>query len=183
MGYLLLILGVLLWSGAHFFKRLAPARRAAMGDSGKGLVALLLVASLVLMVFGYRWAPVDQIWPLSNGSVHLNNALMLLVFYLFAASGMKTAVTRFVRHPQLWAVRLWAVAHLLVNGDLASLILFGGLFAWAQIEVYLINRDAPLWDKNPPAPIGKEIGAVVGAIVVMGVVGWIHGLIGPAVFG
>lgn len=183
MGYTLLIVGLLLWSGAHLFKRLAPARRAAMGERGKGLVTALLLLSIVAMVVGYRWAPVDQIWPTRNGSVHVNNLLVLLSFYLFAAAGMKTAVTRFVRHPQLWAVRLWAIAHILVNGDLASFLLFGGLFAWAQASVYLINRDVPVWNKNPPAPMGKEIGAVVGAVLVTGVVGYLHGLVGPWPFG
>jgi len=184
MGYILLILGLLLWSGAHAFKRVAPNRRKAMGDAGKGLVAILSLVAIVLMVFGYRWAPVDQIWPTSNGPKHFNNAVMLLVFYLFAADGMKTAITRYVRHPQLWAVRLWAIAHILVNGDLASFVLFGGLFAWAQISVYLINRDVPIWDKPVrPVSVGKEIGAVIGAVVVMGAVGWIHGWIGPWPFG
>ncbi|MCB1404929.1 MAG: hypothetical protein KDK01_01365 [Rhodobacteraceae bacterium] len=183
MGYLILVLGVLAWSGGHLFKRLAPARRAAMGDAGKGLVSILSLVGIVLMVLGYRWAPVDDIWPRNPGMVHVNNTLMLLAFYLFAASGMKTGVTRFVRHPQLWGVRLWALGHILVNGDLASFILFGGLFAWAQASALLINRDVPDWTRNPPAPVGKEIGAVVGAVVVMGAVGWIHSLVGPWPFG
>jgi len=184
MGYLLLGLGVLLWSGSHLWKRLAPASRAAMGEPGKGLVSVLSLAGIVLMVLGYRWAPVDPLWSVPRGMVHLNNLLMLLVFYLFAASGMKTAATRVIRHPQLWAVRLWALGHLLVNGDVASVILFGGLFAWAQLSVMLINRDTPLWIK-PTGPVntGKEIGAAVGAVLVMAVVGYIHGWLGPWPFG
>ena len=183
MGYLILVLGLLLWSGAHVFKRIAPDRRAAMGDAGKGLVAVLSLVAIVLMVLGYRWAPGDQFWSANSITTGINNLLMLLVFYLFAASGMKTAVTRMVRHPQLWAVRIWAIAHFIVNGDFASLILFGGLFVWAQIAARLINRDVPQWEKNPPATVGKEIGAVVGAVVVLAAVGWIHGLIGPWPFG
>jgi len=62
MGYLILILGVALWSGAHLFKRLAPERRAAMGDAAKGPVALALVLSIVLMVIGYRWAEPVWLW-------------------------------------------------------------------------------------------------------------------------
>ncbi len=182
-GYLTLIAGVLLWSGSHLWKRLAPENRKRMGEAGKGLVAVLSLAGIVLMVLGYRWAPVDQIWPTSRGSVHFNNLLVLLAFYLFAASGMKTGVTRFVRHPQLWAVRLWALAHILVNGDLASFILFAGLFAWAQVSALLINRDVPYWDKNPPVPMGKEIGAALGALVVFGVVAMIHLWLGNNPFG
>ena len=62
---------------------------------------------------------------------------MLIAFYLFAASGMKTRVTAMTRHPQLIGFSLWAVAHLLVNGDLPSLVLFGGLLVWALVEMAL----------------------------------------------
>ncbi|PWE31915.1 hypothetical protein C4N9_02635 [Pararhodobacter marinus] len=179
MGYTLLILGLLAWSGSHLWKRVAPASRAKAGDAGRGMVALVSLIGIVLMVLGYRWAPYDQVWPESRSLVHLNNLLMLLSFYLFAASGMKTNATKIVRHPQLWGVRLWAIAHLMVNGDLASLILFGGLFVWAQVEVSFINRQEPVWVKSTaPTNKGKEIGAIVGAVLLTGVVGYIHILLG-----
>lgn len=183
MGYLLLILGLLAWSGGHLWKRLAPAGRAAWGEKGKGLVSLLSLGGIVLMVLGYRWADAPVLWQGPTFLTHVNNLLMLLAFYLFAASGMKTGITRVIRHPQLTAVKTWAVAHLLVNGTLADLILFGGLLAWAVVSVILINRAQPVWTKNPSAPVGKEIGAVVGAVVVMGAVGWLHGWLGPWPFG
>lgn len=183
MGYLILILGVGLWSGAHLFKRLAPARRAALGEGGRGLVAVLLVAAIVLMVVGYRWAEPAQLWQPPPFLRHLNNLLVLLAFYLFAASGMKTRAARVIRHPMLTGVKLWAVAHLLVNGSAAAVILFGGLLAWAVVSVIVINRAEPVWRKPAPAPLGKEIGAVIGALVVLAVAGWIHGWLGPWPFG
>jgi uncharacterized membrane protein len=179
----LLILGVALWWAAHLFKRLAPAQRAAMGEKGKGPVALALLASVVLMVLGYKWAEYTPVWEPPAFLRHVNNLLMLVAFYLYAASGMKTAAARVIRHPQLTAFKTWAVAHLLVNGDLASIILFGGLLAWAVVSVIVINRATPRPAPPPPAPVGKEIGAVVGAVVVTGIVGWIHGMIGPWPFG
>jgi uncharacterized membrane protein len=97
---------------------------------------------------------------------------------------MKTRAITVVRHPQLWGVRLWAIAHLLVNGSLADLILFGGLFVWAQVSVAMINRATPYWDKaRVETSTGKEIGAFVGAVIVMGAAGWIHSLVGPWPFG
>lgn len=179
----LIILGLLLWCGAHLFKRLAPARRAAMGDAGKGLVTVAVLAGVVLMVIGYRGNTAPDLWYPPAFLTHVNNLLMLLAFYLYAASGMKTRITRVIRHPQLTAIKTWAVAHLLVNGDLASVILFGGLLAWAVVEVILINRAEPRPALNPPAPMGKEIGAVVGAVVVTGAVGWLHGWLGVWPFG
>jgi uncharacterized membrane protein len=179
----LIMLGLLLWWGAHLFKRLAPARRAALGDAGKGLVAVGVLAGVVLMVMGYRGNTAPDLWYPPAFLTHLNNLLMLLAVYLYAASGMKTAITRKIRHPQLTAVKTWAVAHLLVNGDLASVVLFGGLLAWAVVEVILINRAEPVWTRNPPAPIGKEIGAAVGAVLVTGASGWVHNWLGVWPFG
>ncbi len=174
----LLILGMLLWWGAHLFKRFAPARRAAMGDKAKGPVALAILGSVVLMVLGYRAAAYVPLWSPPAFLVHVNNLLMILAFYLYAASGMKTAVTRVIRHPQLTAIKAWAVAHLLVNGDLASVILFGGLLAWAVVSVIVINRAEPVWVRNPPAPMRKEAMAVVGTLVVVGVVMAVHNWLG-----
>lgn len=179
----LIVLGLALWWAAHLFKRLAPGPRARLGDAGKGLVALGVLAGVVLMVIGYRGVEHVNVWFPPDFLTHVNNLLMLFAFYLYAASGMKTRITRVIRHPQLTAVKTWAVAHLMVNGDLASVILFGGLLAWAVVEVILINRAEPRPVPPAPAPLGKEIGAVVGAVVVMGVVMLIHNWLGVQPWG
>lgn len=178
-----LALGVALWTGAHLWKRVAPASRIGWGDKGKGLVTAAIIASLVLMVIGYRGADFIHVWSPPPFLTHVNNLLMLLAFYLYAASGMKTLVTRSIRHPQLTGFKAWAVGHLLVNGDLASILLFGGLLGWAVASVVLINKAQPVWVKPETSSVGKEIGAVVGAIVVMGVVAGIHIWLGVWPFG
>ena len=179
----LLISGVALWWAAHLFKRVAPERRAALGDKGKGLVAILLILSVFLMARGYGQADGPVWWGRSPATTGINNLLMLLAFYLYAADGMKTRVTAWIRHPQLTGFSLWATAHLLVNGDLPSFILFGGLLAWAQVEIVLLNRAGAWKRRTGPFPARKEIMAAVGAVVVMLVVGLIHGWIGPWPFG
>ena len=187
----LIVAGLALWWAAHLFKRLAPARRAALGDAGKGLVTLGVLAGVVLMVVGYGgsdWLGIEGaetvgLWYPPAALTHVNNLLMLFAVYLYAASGMKTRITRVIRHPQLTAVKTWAVAHLLVNGDLASSVLFGGLMAWAVVEVILINRAEPRGPLPEPAPLGKEIGAVVGAVLVTGAIGWVHNWLGVWPFG
>jgi len=179
-----LILGVLLWSGAHLFKRLAPEARATLGDEkGKGIMALLLLGSIVLMVIGYRMADGAFFWGRHPATVGINNLLMVFAFYLFAASGMKTAITRKIRHPQLIAFKTWALAHLLVNGDVPSFVLFGGLLAWAVVEVIVINKQQPDWTPPEPAPMGKEIGALVGTAIVFLAVAMIHWWLGYNPFG
>jgi uncharacterized membrane protein len=180
---ILLIAGVVLWTAAHLLKRLAPDVRASLGAAGKGIVAVALFASIVLMVIGYRSAEGPYFWGRSSALVGINNLLMLLSVYMFAASGMKTAIARKMRHPMLGAVKVWALAHLLVNGDLASFILFGGLLAWAVIQMIAINKAEPEWERPEPAPMRKEIIAVVGSVVVFAVVALIHGWLGYNVFG
>lgn len=179
----LIVIGLALWWGAHLLKRIAPDVRAGMGDAGKAVVAVLVVASVVLMVMGYRGSEFVEIWTPPAFLTHLNNLLMVFAVYLYAASGMKTGITRVIRHPQLTAVKTWAVAHLLVNGDLHSIVLFGGLLAWAVVSVILINRAQRDWTRPAPAPMGREIGAVVGAVVVTGAIMVVHNWLGVAPWG
>lgn len=174
----LLILGVALWTGAHLFKRLAPDARARMGGSGRAVMTVLILASMVMMYFGYKWADGPFWWGRNPALVGINNLLMVLAFYLYAASGMRTAITRVIRHPQLTAVKTWAVAHILVNGDLASFVLFGGILAWAVVSVIVINRQEPAWTRPAPAPVWKEGAAVVGTLVVTGLVMMLHNWLG-----
>ena len=184
MGFLILILGLAVWYAAHFFKRAAPAARARLGeDRGKGLVAIVLLVSVVLMVIGYRMAQGPVWWGRSPALVGSNNILMVAAFYLFAASGAKVAITRRIRHPQLTGFSIWAASHLLVNGDLESLVLFGGLLIWAIAEIIVINRAVPDWSPPDPVPARKEVTTIIAALVVFGLVALLHGWIGPWPFG
>ena len=179
---ILLIAGVLLWVGAHFFKRLAPDARARLGDKGKGLVALALVLSVVLMVFGYRAAPYIDLWYPPVWLKHLNNLLMLLAFALFGNGAAKGTLSARIRHPQLTAVKIWAVAHLLVNGDLASVILFGGLLAWAVAEVIVINRSQP-WDRPADVSVKGDLKALGIGVVLYALAVAVHIWAGVNPFG
>ena len=180
---LLLIAGLVLWTGAHLFKRLKPEQRAAMGNKGRGPVALGILGGLVLMVIGYRMAAGPERWGRSAAMTGINNLLMLLSVYLFAAAGAKTALARKMRHPMLTAVKVWALAHLLVNGDIPSILLFGGLLGWAVAEVILINRSEPDWTPPPPADKAKEKKALIIAVVMYVVIVGIHYALGYPTFG
>jgi uncharacterized membrane protein len=177
----LLIAGVALWWAAHFFKRIVPGPRAKLGDPGKGLVAVLIVISVVLMVLGYRAAEGTVYWGREPMWVGINNLLMVLAFYCYAASGAKGAkiwLGTKIRHPQLTGFSIWAVAHLLVNGDTPSFILFGGLLVWAILEIVLINAQEGPWDRPAQAPFKKEIVAIVITVVIVCVVMGIHYALG-----
>ncbi|WP_084861013.1 NnrU family protein [Salibaculum halophilum] len=173
----LLVPGILLWVGAHFFKRVAPEARARMGDKGKGLVALALVVSLVLMVIGYRGADFVNVWYPPSFMVHINNLLMLVAFFVFGLSATTGSLRGKLRHPQLLAVKIWAVAHLLVNGDLASIVLFGSMLLWAGAEVAVINR-AEAWDRPAPGDPKRNVLLVVIAVVAFTLTAAIHAWLG-----
>lgn len=183
MGFLVLILGVTLWWAAHLFKRLAPERRAAMGDTGRLMATVLIVGSIVLMVFGYRSAEPVTLWTRQGWMVPVNNLLVFVAFYFYAASGLKTRLAQKVRHPQLSGFKAWALAHLLVAGSLQGVILFGGLLAWAVVSVIVINRADRAWTRPADAAMWREGVAPVLALFLMLVVGIIHGWIGPWPFG
>lgn len=166
--------GLLLWAAAHWFKRLAPDARTRLGDPGKGLVAVLIVASLAMMIFGYRWAEFIPVWTPPSFMVHINNLLMLIAFFVYGISATTGRLRGSLRHPQLLAVKIWATAHLLVNGDLASIVLFGGLLAWAVASVILINRSEPNWQRPAPGEAKKDILLVVITLVSFAAVAGIH---------
>jgi hypothetical protein len=169
--------------GAHLWKRLAPGTRAAWANAGKGLVTVGVLAGVVLMVMGYRGRRAHR--PLVSARLPDPCEQPADAVRLLPVCGQRheDADHRVIRHPQLTAVKTWAVAHLLVNGDLASVVLFGGILAWAVVSVILINRAEPRPGRPEPAPVGKEIGAVVGAVVVMGVVMLIHNWLGVPPWG
>ncbi|PYG30595.1 NnrU family protein [Pelagimonas varians] len=180
---LLLILGVLLWVGAHFFKRLMPEQRAALGDKGKGIVAIAIVASIVLMVIGYRMADGAVFWGRHPATVGINNLIMIAALYFTSPGPTKGAIFYKMRHPMLFGFALWAGAHLLVNGDVPSFVLFGGLLVWSLAEMAIINKSEPNWTPPAKGVIKKDIMFAAISVLLLVVIGFIHGLIGPAAFG
>ncbi len=179
----LLVVGLILWSAAHLFKRIAPEQRAALGTAGKGIVAVASLIAIVLMVIGYRGAEVVVLWNPPAFLTHVNNLLMVLAIYLYVSSGAKSWITTKIRHPQLTATKTWAVAHLLVNGDLASVILFGGILAWAVVSVILINRSGEAWQPEHGWPVKNEVQAVIGTAVTLAIIVAIHTWLGYWPFG
>ena len=151
-----LIVGIILWALPHWFKRLLPNFRKSLGQTGRIGVALAVLVSVVLMIIGYRSAPVITVWSPPTFFIHFNSLLMLLAFAVFAVSHTKGRFKGALRHPMLHSVQIWAVAHLLVKGDLASIILFGFMLLWATGSILLINR-AEVWSRPAPGDKPKDI--------------------------
>jgi len=183
----LLILGLLLWFGAHFFKRMAPAQRAAMqerlGDRSRGVFAGLLLLALVLMVIGYRGADTTFFWGRSTVTTGINNLLMIFAVVLFGAGSSKSRLREKLRHPMLTGAVVWAVAHLLVNGDSVSILLFGGLAVWALTQMALINRDEPDYTPWEGGSVAGDMRLAAISAIVFAVIAGIHTWLGYFPFG
>ena len=168
----LLITGVLLWSFVHLIPGAAPALKSKLVEKlGKGyraLFALLIAASLLCIVFGWRSTVPTSLYSPPEGVRVLTAVLMVIALVLFFSSRVPTDIKRVLRHPQLTGVFLWAVAHLLCNGDSRSLVLFGGIGAWAMIEIVTINRRDGVWLK--PESVGFKRSLMP---VVIGIAAWI----------
>jgi uncharacterized membrane protein len=180
---LLLVLGVFLWAAAHFFKRFAPERRARMGDPAKGMVAGVLAIAVLLMIFGYRMAEGAVYWGRHPATVGINNLLMIAALYFTSPGPKKGALFYRMRHPMLTGFLLWCVAHLLVNGDVPSFVLWGGLGIWAVAEMVVINRAEPDWTPPAKGAITKDAMFLVASLVLLGVIGFIHTWLGYPTFG
>lgn len=170
----LLVVGLLLWSVVHLGKALAPRARSRLTESVgempyKAVVSLLLVASIALMVLGYKGAPGAVAYrppPWGHGA---GTVVAVVGMILFVASGTKTNIKRFLRHPQMLSVVLWSVGHLLAGGQWRAVILFGGLALWALIEIGAINRRDGAWQRPASVP-GKADAVVVATGLVLSAV-------------
>ncbi len=180
---ILLFLGLALWAAAHFYKRALPAQRAALGEKGKGFVALAIVLSILLMIFGYRMWDGTFFWGRTSALTGINNLLMVAALYFVSPGPSKGAIFYKMRHPMLTGFSLWAIAHLLVNGDTPSLVLFGGLLVWALAEMVVINRAEPGWTPPQKGSIAKDAMFLAISLVLLAVIGLVHSWLGYNPFG
>ncbi len=175
----LLILGLLVWASVHFIPSLAQPTKIKLknkiGAAGyQGAFALVILLSLAMIIFGWRsTAPVlvysTPVWMKSVAFV-----LMLPALILFVVSNGATRIKQFIRHPQLTAVILWSIAHLLSNGDVRSIVLFGGLGLWAVIEIMVINRREGQWRKPEGPTWAREFAGIAASVVIFVVVIVLH---------
>jgi uncharacterized membrane protein len=168
----LLALGLLLFAGLHLVKSLAPAMRShlqeRLGENAyKGIFSLLVLASLALIVFGWRSAIPQFVYAPSPALTMPALLLLALAFLLMVVSTRPSRLRRVVRHPQLSGVALWGIAHLLLNGDSRAMLLFGGMTLWAVVEILAINHRDGSWVKpRAPGPAAELVNLLVAAGVV-----------------
>ncbi len=189
---LLLVTGLVLFLGIHSVRLVSDGLRmrmiARLGVGGwKGLYSLISLAGLILIVIGYsqaRLAPVP-VWAPPVWTRHGAAVLMLIASVLLTAPYVPgNRIKAMVGHPMVLGVKVWALAHLLSNGFLADMILFGSFLLWAVLDFRSLRRR----DGSPVAPtagIFRDLLTVAVAVIVwISFALWLHRwLIGVAPFG
>lgn len=181
----MLILGLVLFLGVHSIRIVADGWRSAMiGRVGelpwKAVYALLSIAGFVLIVWGFglaRQQPV-QLWMPPRGTRHLASLLTLISFILIAAAYVpRNAIKARLHHPMVLGVKVWALAHLLANGNLAHVVLFGAFLVWAVLSFRAARaRDRAAGAVYPAGSTAGTLGAVVAGAALWAVFAfWAHG--------
>ena len=188
----LLILGLVLFFGIHSVSIVAPAWRdaqlAARGEAAwKGIYSVAAGIGLALMIYGYglaRQAPLVLYSP-PVALRHVALLLLLPVFVLLLAVYLPGRIKTTAKHPMLLATKLWALAHLLVNGTLADVLLFGGFLGWAIADrISLKHRPARAVPGLPESDANDAIALVGGLALYAVILWWGHAwLIGVAPLG
>ena len=193
MGVLVMILGLILFVGVHTLTTQRDLRArfiASMGEGGyKIFYAVVSIAGLALIAWGfgeYRATGWVDVWNPPKALKHVAVALMLPAVILVVASYLRGRIYTTLKHPMLTGVKLWAAAHLLANGDLGSIILFGSFLAWAVFDRISLKRRSDAG--GPPIPVGGPgndlIAIAVGVVAYLALAFAFHPVvIGVAVVG
>ena len=193
MGLLVMILGLILFLGVHTLTTQRDLRAryiSAMGEGGyKKFYAVVAIAGLALIAWGfgeYRATGWVDVWNPPKALKHVAGALMLPAVILVVASYLRGRIYTTLKHPMLTGVKLWAAAHLLANGDLGSIILFGSFLAWAVFDRISLKRRSDAG--GPPIPVGGPgndlIAIAVGVVAYLALAFAFHPVvIGVAVVG
>ena len=182
-----LILGLLLFLGLHSVRIVADGWRGAqlarLGEKRwKGLYSLMAFAGLGLIIWGYALARQQPqvLWTPPMGLRHASALLMLFSLILLAAANVpRNGIKTWVRHPMLLGTQLWAVAHLLANGSVADVLLFGGFLVWSSVDLYAaVRRDRAAGVAYPGGTMpGTLIAIGAGVALWLLLAFWLHGVL------
>ena len=173
MGLAILVAGLVLFVGVHVVPTQRAWRAALVARLGEGGYKVLFVlasfAGLALIVVGfglYRRTGWIDVWYPPVAMRHIALALILPAIILIAASYLRGHIYTTLKHPMLAGLKLWALAHLLANGDLGSMLLFGSLLGWAVYDrISLKHRSDPGAPLIPVGGVGNDVLAVVVGVV------------------
>jgi uncharacterized membrane protein len=193
MGLAILVVGLVAFIGAHVFVSLRGPRAAVIARIGegpyKGLMSLVSLAGLILVGYGFGQYRADgwiDVWSPPRWTYYVTQILMWPASIFVVAAYIRGNIWRVLKHPMLVGVKTWALAHLISNGDLGSIVLFGSFLAWAVYDrITLKHRTDP---GAPPIPVRGHrndiIAVVVGTLLYLGLGLVFHPIVvGVPVFG
>ena len=178
----ILIIGLAIFLGVHSISILGPELRAravaSMGPNPwRGIYSLVSVIGFVFILYGFhlaRQAPVVLYVP-PAWTRHVAFLLMLPVFPLILAAYLPGRIKTAMKHPMLAAVKFWALAHLISNGALADVLLFGSFLVWAIFDRISFKRRSPQVIRTaPPGRFNDLIVVIVGIALYVLFVMWAH---------
>src|SRR5262249_44431535 len=192
-GLVILVVGLAVFIGSHVFVTMRAQRAALIERIGerpyRGLLALASIIGLVLIGYGfgrYRATEWIDLWYPPRWTVYVTQILMWPASIFVVAAYIRGNIWRTVKHPMLVGVKAWAVAHLVSNGDLGSILLFGSFLLWAGYDRMTLKYRADAGAPSIPARGHRNdiIALVVGTVLYL-VLGFVfHPLVvGNAVFG
>jgi len=175
---LLLIVGLVIFLGTHSVRIFADGWRTRQRERigamrWKGLLSLVSLAGFVLLCWGYGIARTQTIvvWSPPSWTHHLAALLVLFAFILLAAAHLPgTRIKAAIGHPMTAAVKVWALAHLIANGTLADIVLFGSFLAWSVAAFASARRrDRAAGTVYPARGIGRDLAAVIAGAIAWGI--------------
>lgn len=176
----ILLLGLVLFMGIHLLPGFTGLRSQAVQALGpRGYQAMFSVVSLagfLLIIYGKSRAGFEPVWQPFIWGKTAAMLLMLPACILLVAAYLPGNTKRFTRHPMLWSVTLWAIAHLLTNGDLASAMLFGAFGLFALYDMYSANRRGAK-KLEQSVPVFRDVVVIIIGCGVFGGLLWLHPLI------
>jgi len=185
----LLVLGLIIFLGTHSFSMARRARFGIIRKVGegpyKGLYSLLSLAGIILISVGYgqyRQTGYIPVWDPPVWTRHLALLLVWFAFVFVAAAYLPGRIRRTLKHPMLAGVKVWALAHLLANGDLGSILLFGAVLAWAvAARISVKRRDEAVPHGAPPESSSglrnDALAVATGTVLYIAFVVWLHPLL------
>lgn len=173
-----LVLGLVIFFAAHTFTMFREQRDRAIARLGalpyRGIFSLVSLAGFILIVIGYGDAPRVELWAPPVWLRYVAFALMLPVFVLLVAAFVPGNIKAKVKNPMLLAVKTWAFAHLLANGDAASALLFGAFLLWAVADLIAVKRSDRGAKVAAPKAVFDGVAIAAGLTVYAMVVQVLH---------
>ena len=172
----LLILGIIIFFSIHLVP-ISPLKKILINRLGenkyKGLYSLIALVGLLIIIYGFGHADFHPVWDPLPYSREITLALMPISMVLLAAANVQTNIKRFIKHPMLIAVLIWSFVHLIANGDLRSIMLFGSFGVYALIDI-IFSKKVLTTNNTTNYTLAKDIIVIIIGLLIYAVIVYFH---------